>query len=330
MSEMRWNPLLGEWVVTATHRQERTFLPPPDHCPLCPTKPGGFESEVPFPDYDVAVFENRFPTFFPAPPAPSVSATDLYAVRPAQGVCEVVLYTPRHDTTLAQLPLSQYEKLVRVWTDRYTELGNLPYVQYVLIFENKGEEIGVTLHHPHGQIYAFPFIPPVLEREIQQATAHEARTGRCLFCDILAEERTDGRRMVAENDGFAAFVPFFAGWPYEVHIFSRRHIGAMPEFTAADCADFARILKTVLMKYDRLFGFSLPYMMLMHQRPTDGQAHPEYHFHVEFYPPHRAADKLKYRASCESGAGTFINDTLPEETAARLRAIEVNVDEPER
>ncbi|MGB9593495.1 MAG: galactose-1-phosphate uridylyltransferase, partial [Anaerolineae bacterium] len=275
MSEMRWNPMLGEWVVTATHRQERTFLPPPEYCPLCPTAPGGFESEVPFPDYDVAVFENRFPTFFPSPPPPSVAGTALSPVQPSQGVCEVVLYTPEHHTTLAQLPLGQYEKLVQVWTDRYVELGSLPYVQYVLIFENKGEEIGVTLHHPHGQIYAFPFIPPVLEREVQQAAAHLAQTGRCLFCDILAEERADGRRIVAENEGFVAFVPFFARWPYEVHIMARRHLGAMPEFTAAECAEFARILKTVLMKYDGLFGFSLPYMMLMHQRPTDGQGHPE-------------------------------------------------------
>jgi UDPglucose--hexose-1-phosphate uridylyltransferase len=319
MSEMRWNPMLGEWVVTATHRQDRTFLPPPDHCPLCPTQPGGFESEIPFPDYDVAVFENRFQTFFPSPPPPSVHGSELCPVQPSEGVCEVVVYTPQHDATLAQLPLSQYDKLVQVWADRYVELGSLPYVQYVLIFENKGEEIGVTLHHPHGQIYGFPFIPPVIKRELHEARAHMDHTGRCLFCDILAEEGTDGRRIVAENDGFAAFVPFFARWPYEVHIFARRHIGAMPEFSDGERADFARILKTVLMRYDALFGFSLPYMMLMHQQPTDGKDYPEYHFHVEFYPPHRAADKLKYRASCESGGGTFINDTLPEETAARLR-----------
>ena len=311
--------MLGEWVVTATHRQDRTFLPPPDHCPLCPTQPGGFESEIPFPDYDVAVFENRFPTFFPSPPPPLVDGSELCPVAPSEGVCEVVVYTPQHNSSLAQLPLSQYDKLVQVWTDRFEELGSLPYVQYVLIFENKGEEIGVTLHHPHGQIYGFSFIPPVIEREIHQARAHRDRTGRCLLCDILAEERADGRRIVAENDGFAAFVPFFARWPYEVHIFAQRHVGAMPEFSPAERADFARILKSVLMGYDALFGFPLPYMMLMHQRPTDDEEHPEYHFHVEFYPPHRSAEKLKYRASCETGAGTFINDTLPEDTAARLR-----------
>jgi len=166
MSELRWNPLMGEWVATATHRQERTFLPPADFCPLCPTKPGGFPTEVPAENYDIVVFENRFPSLKADPPAPAVEGTELYPVRPGQGVCEVVVYTPHHTSTLAQESVEQIYQLVQVWTDRYRELGALPFVDYVLIFGNKGEAIGVTLHHPHGQIYAYPFIPPRAERQL--------------------------------------------------------------------------------------------------------------------------------------------------------------------
>ncbi|MDQ3686482.1 MAG: galactose-1-phosphate uridylyltransferase, partial [Acidobacteriota bacterium] len=154
MSELRWNPLLGEWVATATHRQQRTFLPPADFCPLCPTKPGGFPTEVPESSYDIAVFENRFPSMRPDPEEPAIEGTELYPVRPSAGVCEVVLYSPRHTSTLAAEPVEQIYKLVQVWTDRFRELSALEFVHYVFIFENKGEAIGVTLHHPHGQIYA--------------------------------------------------------------------------------------------------------------------------------------------------------------------------------
>src|SRR3990172_9055516 len=177
MSELRWNPVLREWVVTATHRQGRTFLPPKESCPLCPTRPGSSPTEVPDPDYDLVVFENRFPSFRRSPPEPEVGETGLYKVRPAQGVCEVVLYTSVHDTTLARQSLEETRRLVDVWADRYEELGSLPYVDYVYIFENKGEVIGVTISHPHGQIYAYPFVPPIIRREIDSCADHHARTG---------------------------------------------------------------------------------------------------------------------------------------------------------
>lgn len=319
MSELRWNPLLGEWVATATHRQERTFLPPADFCPLCPTKAGGFPTEVPESSYDVVVFENQFPSLRPEPPAPAVPGTELYPVRPAQGVCEVVLYSPKHTATLAQEPVQQIYKLVRVWSDRFRELGALDYVSYVFEFENKGEAIGVTLHHPHGQIYGYPFVPPHIQRELQQSQAHHTRTGRCLICDVLAEERRDARRIVAENDSFTAVIPFFARWPYEVHVYSSRHLQALTDMTAGEQRDLASMLKMVLVAFDRLFDLSLPYMMVLHQRPVDGGAYDYYHFHVEFYPPLRTATKLKYLAGSETGAGLFINDTLAEEKAAELR-----------
>jgi UDPglucose--hexose-1-phosphate uridylyltransferase len=320
VSELRWNPLLGEWVATATHRQERTFLPPADFCPLCPTKPGGFPTEVPESDYDIVVFENRFPSLRPDPPPPAVEATELYPVRPAQGVCEVIVYTPNHSSTLAQEPVEQIYKLVRVWTDRFIELGALDFVDYVFEFENKGEAIGVTLHHPHGQIYAYPFIPPRIGRELEQSRVHQESTGRCLLCDIIAEERRDGLRIVAENNSFIAYIPFFASYPYEVHIVSKRHLQALTDLDENEQKGLAGLLKTVLVAYDKLFNLSFPYMMVLHQRPTDGGLYHYYHFHIEFYTPLRTAIKLKYLAGSETGAGMFINDTLAEEKAAELRS----------
>jgi UDPglucose--hexose-1-phosphate uridylyltransferase len=319
VSELRWNPLLGEWVATATHRQDRTFLPPADFCPLCPTRAGGFPTEVPEETYDIVVFENRFPTLRPDPPVPAVEGSELYAVRPGAGQCEVVVYTPHHDATLAAEPVEQIHKLVRVWTDRFRELGAEKYADYVFIFENKGIAIGVTLHHPHGQIYAYPFIPPRVARELEQSLAHRDETGRCLVCDIMNEERRDGRRIVAGNDSFVAVVPFFARWPYEVHIYSTRHLQALTDMSDAEQRDLASILKMVLVAFDKLFDLSFPYMMVLHQRPTDGGAYDYYHFHVEFYPPLRTASKLKYLAGSETGAGAFINDTLAEEKAVELR-----------
>lgn len=320
MSELRWNPLLGEWVATATHRQERTFLPPADFCPLCPTKAGGFPTEVPENTYDIVVFENQFPSLRTDPPLPAVEGGDLCPVRPARGVCEVVLYSPDHAMTLAELPVGQIYKLVQVWTDRFIELGRLDHVSYVFEFENKGEAIGVTLHHPHGQIYGYPFIPPRIARELEQSQAHHERTGHCLICDIVAQERQDGRRIIAENESFSAVIPFFARWPYEVHIYSSRHLQALPDLTPDEQRDLASMLKMVLVAFDRLFNLSFPYMMVIHQRPVDGGTYNYYHFHIEFYPPLRTATKLKYLAGSETGAGMFINDTLAEEKAAELRS----------
>lgn len=321
MSELRWNPVLGEWVVTATHRQERTYHPPKDYCPLCPTRPGAFPTEVPAEDYEIVVFENKFPSFRRSPLEPAVDGSELYPVRPAQGICEVVLYSPDHHGSLATSDVSDIARLVDVWADRYAELGSLEYIDYVLIFENKGEAVGVTLDHPHGQIYAFPYIPPKPAVELENAARHKAKTGRCLFCDILDAELKDGRRVVAANEDLVAVVPFFARYPYEVHILPRRHAASLPEFSAAERWSLAAMLKVVLQKYDNLFGKPLPYIMVMHQAPTDGKRYDHYHFHIEFYPPNRTASKLKYLAGCESGAGTFINDTLPEEKAAELRSV---------
>lgn len=319
MSELRWNPLLGEWLATATHRQDRTFLPPADFCPLCPTTPGGFPTEIPAPDYDIAVFENRFPSLSPNPPEPAIEGDDFYQVEKARGQCEVVVYTPNHNSTLADEPVEQIYKLVQVWTDRFRELSALEFVKYVFIFENKGEAIGVTLHHPHGQIYAYPFVPPRVLRELEQSKKHFAETGNCLLCDILKKERSDGRRIVAENESFAAYIPFFARYPYELHITAKRHTQDLTQFSAAEQKDLAAILKQILSAFDRLFDISFPYMMVLHGQPSDNAGYDFYHFHIEFYPPLRTATKLKYLAGSETGAGMFINDTLAEDKALELR-----------
>ncbi|MDP9238295.1 MAG: galactose-1-phosphate uridylyltransferase [Chloroflexota bacterium] len=318
--ELRWNALLGEWVIVSTARQGRTFLPPAEYCPLCPTENfTSFGTEIPSTSYEIAVFENRFPSFRPdAPLAVDESALEHRAA--ADGACEVIVYSPQHDASLASLPELQVRHLVDVWSDRYAELSIRPEVQYVFIFENRGEEIGVTLTHPHGQIYAFPFIPPRVGQEHRAAAEHHARTGRCLVCDVVASEVAHGARIVAEDEGFVAYVPFAARFPYEVHVAPVAHRPSLMELSPGQRERFARLLRTVQSKYDALWGFPMPYTMSMHQRAADGIARPGEHLHVEFMPPYRTKDRLKYLAGVETGAGTFINDTAPEEKAAELRA----------
>ena len=305
MSELRWHPLLEEWVTVAPWRQDRTYHPPADHCPLCPTRPGRPETEVPEPDYHIAVFENRFPAY-----------------TGDQGRCEVVCYTSDHDSSLGAQPVEHIEDLIDVWRDRTEELARLPGVRYVYVFENRGEVIGVTLHHPHGQIYAYPFIPPVLERELAASARHLRRTGRCLYCDVLGDEAA-GERAVAHDERWLAFVPAFNRWPYEVHLAPRSHVGTLADLTEDQAASLARVLKELLQRYDRLFGFPLPYVMAMHQRPP-GRGRRHFHLHVEFYPPHRTAEKLKYLAGSELGAGAFLVDARAEDTARQLRELSIS------
>jgi UDPglucose--hexose-1-phosphate uridylyltransferase len=321
LNQLRWDPMLREWVAYATHRQDRTFLPPAEYCPLCPTKPGGFPTEVPRESYDIVVFENKFPSFTPDAPEPEEPGSALAPTAPGRGVCEVVLYSDEHGATLAGMGERRIRNLIEVWADRYEELGALDYVDYVFIFENKGEAIGVTLHHPHGQIYAYPFVPPRPKKEIEAARDYrDGNDGRCLHCDLLTHEHQDGRRLVAKGEHFTAFVPFYAHFPYEAHVYSRRCTPSIAGLQVEERWDLARLLKRLLMGYDRLFGFSLPYMMVMHQAPTDGGDYEKTaHFHIEFYPPNRTADKLKYLAGSETGAGAYIVDALPEATARTLR-----------
>ena len=321
MNQLRWDPTLREWVAYATHRQDRTFLPPPEYCPLCPTRTDGFPTEVPREHYDIVVFENKFPSFSRDAPEPDEKGTELTPTAPGRGVCEVVLYSDDHEATLAGMSEKRIQNLVEVWADRYEELGAREEVRYVFIFENKGEAIGVTIHHPHGQIYAYPFVPPRPKKELEASREHRTETGgRCLHCDLLSQEHEDGRRIVAKGEHFSAFIPFYAHFPFEAHVYSRRCAPSIADLDAAERWDLARVLKRLLVGYDALFGFSLPYMMVMHQSPTDGANYEGVaHFHVEFYPPNRTADKLKYLAGSETGAGAFVVDVVPEQTAHTLR-----------
>jgi len=215
--------------------------------------------------------------------------------------------------------------LVDVWAERYGELAARPEVAYVFIFENRGKEIGVTLTHPHGQIYVFPFVPPHVGRELAAGAGHHAETGRCLVCDVVASELDDGRRVLARDGSFVAYVPCAARLPYEVHVAPAAHRPSLLELDDGERDALARLLRRVQATYDGLWGFPMPYTMVMHQRSTDGVDRPGEHLHIEFAPPYRSRDKLKYLAGVETGAGTFINDTAPEDKAAELRAVAVNL-----
>jgi UDPglucose--hexose-1-phosphate uridylyltransferase len=301
VSEVRFDPLRGEQVVYAIHRQERTFLPSRDHCPLCPTRPGGPRTEIPYATFQIAVFENRFP-----------------ALQAPQGAAEVIVYTDSHEGSLGTLPPQRAEDLMWVWRHRYAELGAREEVSYVLIFENRGVEVGVTLHHPHGQIYAYPFLPPVPRLELRA----DASLGGCALCSLLEGELRDGRRLVYERDQVAAYLPYAARWAYEAHVVLRAHRASLLECDPGELRSLAAALQALVRGYDALFDRPFPYVMVVHQAPTGsagGELAASGHVHVEFYPPLRAAGKLKYLAGSEQGAGTFIADTVPEESAAALR-----------
>jgi UDPglucose--hexose-1-phosphate uridylyltransferase len=321
MTERRYDPISGEWRMFAGQRQDRTFLPADEFCPLCPTRPGHPPTEIPLAAFDVVVFENRFPALVAHPPDPALVGTDLYPVAPSAGANEVIVYSDDHHCGLAQMEAPRIARIVEVWADRYGALGARPEVAYVFIFENRGVAVGVTLHHPHGQIYAYPEIPPRARRELDVALAHIAAHGTCVYCDVVARERADAVRIVAQNRSFVAFVPFAARFPYEIHVASLRHAASLLDLTDPERLALAELLHDVLRGYDGLFGFPLPYVMSMHQAPTDDGEHQHVsHFHIEFTPLHRTAEKLKYLAGSELGMGAFINDTAPEDTAARLRA----------
>jgi len=260
-----------------------------------------------------------FPALTLDPPPPDIQGDSLYKCRPARGSCEVVLYTPRHDSSLGNLPLDHIGSVIELWTERYRALSSNSHIKDVFIFENKGRETGTTLDHPHGQIYALPFIPPRVKTELSSSKRYWLRNKACIFCNVIKKERADATRIVCENETFVCFLPFFTHWPFGVHVYPKRHVQALPDLSAHEREGFAQILKDILTRFDHLYSMSFPYMMVLHQRPTDGKPYPHYHFHVEFYPPYREKDKIKYFASVETGAGTTTFDYSPEGKAKELR-----------
>ncbi|MCI0383997.1 galactose-1-phosphate uridylyltransferase [Streptomyces sp. CNQ085] len=329
-SEIRHDPLLGEWVAVTAHRQARTYHPPADECPLCPSRDGRM-TEIPAEDYEVAVFENRFPSLA-GPPGPEEAEDGggLFVRAPGAGRCEVVCFTSDHDASFADLTEERAALVLDAWTDRTAELSALPGVRQVFCFENRGREIGVTLGHPHGQIYAYPFVTPHTGRMLRSAATHRERTGGNLFDDIVAAERADGRRVVLETGHWTAFVPHAARWPYEVHLYPGRRAADLTELGEDARAEFPGVYLELLRRFDRIFGPGeppTPYISGWHQAPLgpdggrDWAGRADFALHLELFTIRRTSGKLKYLAGSESGMGVFINDVPPETATRRLREV---------
>jgi UDPglucose--hexose-1-phosphate uridylyltransferase len=322
-SHLRWHPLRGEWVIYATHRQARTFLPPPAYNPLRPTTDPTQPTEVPAGPWEVAVFDNLFPALSPDPGAPPPAIVET---APGRGACEVVVFTQDPDASLGALPLARIDLILEVWGERWRELGARDGVRYVLAFENRGVEVGVTLHHPHGQIYAYPFVPSLAQRQVDAEVGYFGGAGESLLAGMIREELRDGRRVLYRGEHAVAFVPACARYAYEVWVAPIAAAPSLAHLGDAARADLARALKTVLRKYDALWARPFPYILACKQAPTAGEPHPGAHALIELYPPYRMPGRLKYLAGTEIGAGVFAADTLPEDKAAELRAVEVDVD----
>ncbi|MFG3038873.1 galactose-1-phosphate uridylyltransferase [Streptomyces sp. NPDC048330] len=305
-SEIRLDELTGDPVAVASHRQARTYHPPADACPLCPATDGR-DSEIPEADYEVVVFENRFP---------SLSG--------GVGRCEVVCFTDDHTLSFADLSAERARLVLDAWTDRTAALSALPGVEQVYCFENRGREIGVTLPHAHGQIYAFPYVSPRTDAMRRRTDEHRAATGRNLFDDVVARERADAERVVLETEHWIAFVPYAAHWPYEVHLYPRRRVPDLLALDEAARTECAQVYLELLRRFDRLFGPDeppTPYIAAWHQAPFTDERREDFGLHLELFTVRRASGKLKFLAGTESGMGAFMNDVRPEDAARRLREV---------
>ncbi|MEU0247195.1 galactose-1-phosphate uridylyltransferase [Streptomyces sp. NPDC006235] len=311
-SEIRRDPLLGDCVAVASHRQGRTYHPPADECPLCPSE-GDRLSEIPDSSYDVVVFENRFPSL----------AGD-------SGRCEVVCFTSDHNASFASLSEEQAGLVLEAWTDRTSELSHLPSVEQVFCFENRGAEIGVTLQHPHGQIYAYPFTTPRTALMLRSVAAHKEMTGGENLFDAVLEGELAGERVVLEGHHWVAFVPYAAHWPYEVHLYPKRRVPDLLGLDEAARTEFPKVYLELLRRFDRIFGEGeppTPYIAAWHQAPFgaleefDGVVREDFALHLELFTIRRTSGKLKFLAGSESGMNVFINDVPPERAAERLREV---------
>jgi UDPglucose--hexose-1-phosphate uridylyltransferase len=335
----RFNPLTREWVLVSPHRSERPWLgqveklPPesvPSYDPGCYMCPGNQRATgARNPAYTrTFVFDNDYPALLPDTPegewhpagtAPATGQDDWLVARAERGICRVVCFSPRHDLTVAGMERAELRRVVDVWAEQTRELGALPFIHHVQIFENRGTLMGCSNPHPHGQIWANASLPNEPAKEQRGLDAHRSSQGRCLLCDYLAIERARGERLIAENRHFTALVPFWALWPFEAMLIGRRHAAALDELTEEERDGLADILKRLTTRYDRLFEVSFPYSMGFHQRPTDGQPHPEWHLHAHFFPPLlRSATVRKFMVGYEM-LGTPQRDITAETAAARLR-----------
>lgn len=323
IGELRLDPLLNEWVAVATHRQHRAFLPPKELCPLCPTS-RGLQTEIPDSHYAVAVFDNKNPSF--NRPAAGWTLPDLQGPATATGIgagkCEVVVFTDEHEGSFGELSIDRIKLVMAALRDRVQEISILPDIAQVFIFENRGVEVGVTIHHPHCQIYAYPFVTPRTKHMLQAATEHHAKTGRVLMDDIVARELSDKVRIVAENNDWVAYVPFAARYPFEIHVAPKVRVPDLALLSDEQSNSFPTIAKEVLMRLDGVFGIPMPYMASWHQAPTKiGRDLLGLHWQVTSV--RRTPDKLKYLAGSESAMGAFIMDMAPEQSAEQLKAVKL-------
>ena len=330
--EQRWHPLRREWVVVAAHRQDRPWnteriaaepRSAPEYAGDCHLCPGNLRiSGVRNADYtEVFVFDNDHPCVGPAAPRALPAPAGIYQSRPATGLARVVCYTPRHDLSLAELGVEDVVALMAVWQEQYRELGARPEVEHVLVFENRGEVVGVSNPHPHCQIYATNFVFKGMEIELDAEREHRAQTGRLLFQDILAAERADGRRWLVDNGSAVAFLPYFARYAYDAIVAPKGSHPSIASLSRGELGDLAAALHELLVRFDNLWRMPFPYILTLHQAPTDGRDHSHHHFHIQIHPPLRKPSLLKYLAGPEVGAGGFISDTAPEDKAAELRAV---------
>jgi UDPglucose--hexose-1-phosphate uridylyltransferase len=330
--EERWHPLREEWVIVAAHRQDRPWSGNtmasdetnlPDHDAACYLCPGNRRvSGAINPEYaKTFVFDNDHPCVSRAAPAKLPPTPAIYQNRPANGVARVVCYSPIHNLTLAELDVDDIVELLKIWQSQYRELAALPEIAHVLIFENKGVAVGVSNPHPHCQIYATNFVFQTIEKEAQVSDRHLRETGRILFQDILEAEQSDDRRIIIANESAIAFIPYFARYAYEVFVAPKETHESLADLCAAELRDFASVLKVVVVKFDNLWRMPFPYVMTLHQAPADGRNYSGFHFHIEFHPPLRKPNLIKYLAGPEIGGGNFLSDTSPEQKAEELRAL---------
>jgi UDPglucose--hexose-1-phosphate uridylyltransferase len=323
---MRLDVLTGEWVILAPHRMDRTHLPTAASCPLCPSR-NGMVTEIPAEDCDVVVFDNRFPSLTTpaAPVSPLADGDPLWPQQPATGRCEVICFTSEHDASFAELSPGRAATVIEAWADRTRALSTVSGVKQVFCFENRGTETGVTLHHPHGQIYAYPFVAPRTERLLARAAAYRASIGRDLLSDVLAAELRAGTRVVHQGSAWTAYVPAAARWPVELHIMPHRAVPDLADLDSGERAELATLYPALLRRVDKFFADQgdpgpLPYVAGWHQAPI-GPGRELTRLHLQLFSVRRAAGKLKYLAGSESGMGVWLNDTTPERIAHRLREL---------
>jgi UDPglucose--hexose-1-phosphate uridylyltransferase len=313
--DMREDILTGEWVAMAAHRQARAFLPPKEFCPLCPTK-SDFGTEVADSTFEVVVFENRSPSF--SAPSDQLPPETIQAL----GRCEVVVFSDQHEGSFGNLDLAQMRTVLSAWIDRTREISQLPYVEQVFVFENRGEEVGVTLNHPHGQIYSYPFITPRTTKMLQAAQEHFDKTKTPLLTSVIAREIKDEVRVIAQNEHWIAYVPFAARYPFEIHVAPKVFVPDLAELTDAVADAFPEVAKEVLLRLDGVFGIPMAYIAAWHQAPVR-TGRDVLGLHWQITSIRRAPGKLKYLAGSEAAMGAFIMDLEPEQSAAQLRDVQL-------